>query len=148
VDIDTENTSTPPVLVEYIRLPDTITTGRFDTDGRSNAKGNLFITVRDTAFLWGVFCYKLNAGQRGEMVFTNVPGTFLVGVSFTEWDDENNEPYLGEALYTLISAQRGEDTVRIVGRYTSSVPLAAADGIVVADDASYLPHAHHEPPPK
>jgi len=137
VDIATHTKADPPVLVEYIRLPDTIATGRYDAQGRKSDSGNLFITVRDTAFLWGVFSQPLKAGQRGEMVFTNAPGTFLVGISFNEWSPALAEPHVGHALFTLISGQRGDGVARVIGRNTHDSDLYAAAGIVLADDASY-----------
>lgn len=139
MDILTDIKADPPISVEYIRLPDEIVTGRYDVLGQKSPYGNLFITVKDTAFIWGVFKHALNAGQRGDMIFTNVPGTFLVGVSFTQWDLAANEPCISDALFTLISAQRGDGAVRIIGRNTSEADLCAAAGIVVADDASYKP---------
>lgn len=137
MDIQAEFTTEPPVLVEYIRLPNEIVTGRFDALGNESLEGNLFITVKDTAFIWGVFEHVLRAGQRGEIIFTNVPGTFLVGATFTEWNPKANEPRVGDALLTLIAAERGEGAARIVGRNTSRKDLGAAAGIVVADYASY-----------
>lgn len=137
MDIATHSNSEPAALVEYIRLPDAIETGRYDNQGRKSDTGNLFITVRDTAFLWGVFSQPLRAGQRGEMVFTNAPGTFLVGISFNEWNPALAEPHVGHAMFTLISAQRGDGIARVVGRNTHGADLHAAAGIVLADDASY-----------
>ncbi len=127
----------PPALVDYVRLPDEIVTGRFNAMGERDLNGNLFISVKDTAFIWGVFSYNLDPGQRGDMVFTNVPGTFLVGASFNEWDPRANEPRISGALFTLVAIQRGEGLVRIVGQNASEADLPAAAGIVVADDASY-----------
>jgi hypothetical protein len=137
MDIRNEYTSDPPVLAEYVRLPDELYTGRFDALGNESPEGNLFITVRDTAFIWGVFTRLLNAGQRGDMIFTNAPGTFLVGVSFNQWDPSANEPYIGDALFTLISGERGEGVCRVSGRNAGGADLPAAAGIVIADYASY-----------
>jgi hypothetical protein len=137
VDMASDVQSSPAVLVEYVKLPDPIKTGRYDALGQPSATGNLFVTVRDTAFLWGAFSRQLAAGQRGEMVFINVPGTFLVGASFNEWDPEAVEPKIGSALFSLISIQRGSGIARVVGRNCSQADLWAGAGIVVADDASY-----------
>jgi len=127
----------PPVMVDYVRLPDEILTGRYDALGEKDDDGNLFISVKDTSFIWAVFSYNLQAGQRGDMVFTNVPGTFLIGASFNEWDPRANEPRISEALFTIVSIQRGDGVVRIVGQNASGAELPTAAGIVVADDASY-----------
>jgi hypothetical protein len=125
------------MLSEYIQFPDQIRTGRYDSFGRRNPRGNLFITVKDTSFIWGAFTKPLLAGQYGSITFTNVPGTFLVGASFNEWDAFEQEPKLTTAPFALISAQRGVDTARIIGRNLHDADLPAAVGIVVADDASY-----------
>ena len=140
MNVETIYRSDPPVLVEYIRMPDEIVTGRFNAAGKEDPEGNLFITVKDTSFIWGVFTQTLLAGQRGEMTFTNVPDTFLIGATFTQWDPAVDDPFIGEALFTLISAERGYGTLRIAGCNTGGADLPAAAGTVVADDASYKPH--------
>lgn len=127
----------PPSYREYLQLPDTLTTGRYDHLGKEDPAGRVFVTTRGTAFLWCVFDRRLKAGQEGEMVISNMPGTFLVGVSFTEWDPALEEPTISDALFTLGSAQRGNGDFRIVGRNTHGADLHAAVGIVVADDAAY-----------
>ena len=71
------------------------------------------------------------------MVFTNLPGTFLLGVSFGEWDDDRDEPTISDALMTLGSVQRGNGIARIIGRNTYAEELSCAIGVVVADDAAY-----------
>ncbi|HEV2990757.1 MAG TPA: hypothetical protein VG759_20130 [Candidatus Angelobacter sp.] len=140
MDVNTHIKADPPALVDYIRLPDEIVTGRFGNAGKpSDDPVSLYITVKDTSFMWGVFSYKLEAGQRGEMIFTNVPGTFLVGICFNEWDTDSNEPKLSEGLLTLVSAQRGEGVFRVIGKNASDHAVYAAVGITVADDASYQP---------
>ena len=139
MNIETGYQSDPPVLVEYIRMPDEIVTGRFNSAGHEDPEGNLFITVKDTSFIWGVFTQTLLSGQRGEMTFTNVPETFLVGATFSQWDPVADDPFIGDALFTLISAERGSGTIRITGCNTSGADLPAAVGTVVADDASYKP---------
>ena len=134
----THSHADPPALVDYIRLPDEIVTGRFDSTGTpSDDQVSLYITVKDTSFMWGIFSYELKAGQLGEMVFTNAPGTFLVGVCFNEWDTESGEPILSKGLLTLVSAQRGEGTFRVIGRNATDRDVYAAVGITVADHASY-----------
>jgi hypothetical protein len=140
MDIQTSYKPDPPTIVEYVRMPDEIVTGRFNARGEEDPEGNLFITVKDTSFIWGVFTQTLMAGQRGDFVFTNVPGTFLVGTAFTQWDPAADEPYVGEALFALLSSERGEGIVRVCGRNASGSDLPGAVGIVVADDASYKPH--------
>lgn len=135
--ISEESVSSAPRIVEYLRLPDEIVTGRFDAAGERSDEGNLFISVKDTAFIWGAFSTMLGPGQRAEMLFTNAPGTFLVGVSFTEWNPQVNEPTIGSGVMTLVSAERGEGRVRVSGRNDTGADVFAAVGIVVADDASY-----------
>ena len=137
MDVSTTIKAEPPVLVEYIRFLDEIITGRYDAYGSESPTGNLFITCKGTAFSWGVFTRTLNAGQRGDLIFTNVPGTFLVGVSFSQWDPVANEPIVSDALFALISAQRGDGNVRVIGRNLSEADLCTAVGIVVADNAPY-----------
>ena len=124
-------------LVDYIALPEVIKLGRYDQLGRPNPGGRCFITPANTAFIWGVFEYRLEPGQQGEMNFTKIPGTFLVGTSFTEWDDKTNLPTITDALLTLIAIQRGDGNIRVVGRNVSNRPIIAAAGIVIGDEAPY-----------
>lgn len=124
-------------LREHIRFPDTITTGRYDASGNPDPDGRLLITARGTAFAWARFSRPLASGEEGEMVFTNLPGTFLLGVSMGEWDDERDEPTISDALVTLGSVQRGNGIARVIGRNTYDEELSCAIGIVVADDAAY-----------
>jgi len=126
-------------LVEYIQFPDQIRTGRYDAFGRRSVRANLYISVKDTSFIWGVFTKPLKPGQLGELNFTNVPGTFLIGVSFNEWDPFEHAPKLGEARFALISIQRAPNRIRAIGRNLHHHETHAAVGIVVADDASYYP---------
>ena len=127
----------PPIRRQYVRFPDRITTGRYDYQGRPDPEGRLLITVRDTAFTWVVFDGPLAAGQEGEMIFLNLPGTFLLGTSFTEWNPALDEPKLADDLFTLVSIERGRGIGRVVGRNTGDVDLHAAVGVVIVDDASY-----------
>lgn len=137
MDIETGIRPAAHTVREYVRFPDTITTGRYDTRGRPDPGGRLLITARGTAFSWCRFDRPLAPGQEGEMVFLNLPGTFLLGVSFTEWNPALEEPSISDALFTLISVQRGNGIGRVVGRNTHDAELQAAVGIVVADDAPY-----------
>jgi hypothetical protein len=125
------------MLAEYIQFPEQIRTGRYDAFGRRSARGNLFITVKDTSFIWGAFTQPLKPGQLGSLTFTNVPGTFLIGVSFNEWDPFDHAPKITDAHFALISIQRAPERVRVIGRNMHHLETAAAAGIVVADDASY-----------
>lgn len=156
---ETNRRARPPVLAEYIRLPNRIATGRYDDSGRrihdehervgGPERPRLYLTVLDTAFLWGVFSRKLKPGECGHMTFTNAPGTFLVGVSFTEWDPSCEEPVISDGsrdenrdvrayeYLSLISGERGRDLVRVTGRNHYRRPVYAAVGIVLADFASY-----------
>lgn len=134
-----ELNANPPLLSEKIQFPEQIRNGRYDAFGRRTQQGVLHISVKDTSFIWCVFTQPLKAGQVGEITLTSVPGTFLAGASFNEWDPVRLEPAISDARFQLISAQRGPDTVRIVGRNVSNRDLHAAAGIVIADDASYYP---------
>lgn len=134
-----ELNANPPLLSEKFQFPEQIRDGRYDAFGRRSQQGVLHISVKDTSFIWCVFVQPLKAGQVGEMTLTSVPGTFLAGASFNEWDPEKLEPRIGEARFALVSAQRGPDVVRIIGRNLSNRDLHAAAGIVMADDASYYP---------
>jgi hypothetical protein len=129
--------ASPATRREYVRLPDHITTGRYDFKGRPDPDGHLFITTRGTAFVWAVFPDPLLAGQEGEMIFVNLPGTFLLGVSFNEWNPALDEPTVSDALFTLTTAERGRGVARVVGRNTHDADLRGAVGIVVADNAAY-----------
>jgi hypothetical protein len=126
-------------LAEFIQFPEQIRTGRYDAFGRRSPRGNLFITVKDTSFIWGAFTKALKPGQLGCLTFTNVPGTFLIGVSFNEWDPFEHAPRISEARFGLISIQRAPEEIRVIGKNLHDQELPAAAGIVVADDASYYP---------
>ena len=138
-----------PVRTEYVRLPNKLATGRYDHrgsiwkgggkqyDNDEATAGNVFIRTKGTAFIWCVFQYELLPGQRAEMIITNARGTFLAGVSFSEWNTEDNVPCLSNALFTLIASSRGGNSFRIVGRNHSDKDLPCAVGIVIADDADY-----------
>jgi hypothetical protein len=136
-----------PILTEYVRLPNRVWNGRYNdkgeiwTGGRcqedEDMEGTVFITTKGTAFIWCVFQHELLAGQRADMIITNAPGSFLAGVSFTEWDPKENQPCISNSLFTLISSQRSRDSLRIVGRNHSDRDLPAAVGVVLADDAPY-----------
>lgn len=127
----------PPTRREYVRLPDRITTGRYDNQGRPDPDGRVLITTRGTAFTWISFERPLEGGQEGEMIFLNMPGTFLLGVTFTEWNPAAEEPRIADDLFTLISVERGRGIGRVVGRNGGEVELHAAVGVVIADDAPY-----------
>lgn len=137
MDLPVTTNAHPPSRREYVSLPSDITTGRYDFKGRPDPDGNLLITTRGTAFTWAVFPERLAAGQEGEMVFVNLPGTFLLGASFTEWNPAAGEPTVSDALFTLTSVERGRGVARVVGRNTHGGDLWAAVGIVIADDAPY-----------
>ncbi len=95
--------------------------------------------MKDTSFIWGSFTRPLQPGQFGCLTFTNVPGTYLIGVSFNEWDAFDNHPKIGDARFALVSIQRAPGEVRAIGRNLHHKEAQAAVGIVVADDASYYP---------
>lgn len=137
MDLPVDTPANPPSRREYIRLPNDIVTGRYDYQGNPDPSGRLFITTRGTAFCWAVFARPLKAHQEGELIFVNLPGTFLIGVSFTEWNPAEEEPVVSDALLTLTSAERGRGVARVIGRNTHSADLWAAVGIVIADDAPY-----------
>lgn len=135
--MDLERDSQLSARLEHVTLPRHVTTGRYDRKGRPDPRGAVRITTRGTAFTWVPFERPLQPGEAGEMVFRNLPGTFLLGVSFTAWDAARGEPVLSDGLMTLISAERGRSRGRVVGRNTHHEAVHAAVGIVIADDAPY-----------
>lgn len=134
VSLEHDDSST---RVDYVRLPNLIRTGRYDGQGHLNPNGRIFVSNANTAFIWSVFEFYLEPGQRGSMIFSNVPGTFLIGTSFTEWDPEQHAPTITDALLTLNSIERAEGKIRVVGRNASNRSIAAAVGIIIGDDAPY-----------
>lgn len=160
MEISTSYKSNPPVLVEYIRLPEMVPLppnyaqlmgpekylepGFFDEFG--NKLGGLHdnispekadrvrvvIEFAGVTFVWGVFSRPLLAGQRGSMLFTNVPGTGPITPFFNEWDTDQCLPRVGDALFTLIASQRGRGTAKVVGQNTYGADLTAAAGFIVS----------------
>jgi hypothetical protein len=82
----TNERSDPPMVVEYVRLPDVIEPGRYDALGRKDPEGNLFLGIGSgICHMWAVFRGGLKPGQLGAMTFSNVPGSYPLTGNFTEW---------------------------------------------------------------
>jgi len=146
-------------MVEYIRLPDMVVLpdsyakamrlkpgsarymepGFYDGDGNklgdladhvANAK--VVIEFAGVSFVWAAFSNQLEAKQRGDMLFENLPGTAPVTPFFSEWDPLASEPRIGSARFTLMSAQRARNAVKVVGRNDGDADLFAAAGFIVS----------------
>jgi hypothetical protein len=75
-----------PTLVEQLRLPDRIAAGRYNSLGEPDPAGNLILGIGSgICHLWGAFSKPLLPGQRAQMDFTNVPGSYPVTGGFSEW---------------------------------------------------------------
>lgn len=157
---------TPNILSETLRLPDMVlmpedfakvlgrdpaTTkylepGLYDRRGKKLGEldevipeARVVVEFAGVTFIWGVFSRPLNAGEQGWLSFKNVPGTTPITPFFSEWDHDNCVPRLGDALLTLLSAQRGRDRARVVGRNEFHGPVPAAAGYIVAQDLDLPP---------
>lgn len=149
----------PPVCAEYIRLPDMVPLPdhyaqamglplgkvRYLEPGFYDGSGNklsdlqnpvpgarVVIEFAGVSFVWGVFSEGLRAGQRGDMTFTNVPGTGPLTPFFNEWDPIESKPRLGAALFTLLACERGRGIARTSGQNTYDADLPAAAGFIVS----------------
>jgi hypothetical protein len=156
MDFFSDNEADPPVLTEYIRLPDMVPLpdpyaqimrgpapylepGLYDAHGKKLGglketipEARVVIEFAGVSLVWGVFSVPLLAGQRGDMIFTNVPGTGPQTPFFNEWDTAACLPRVGEALFTLIACQRGRGVTKVVGRNTYGADLHAAAGFIVS----------------
>ncbi len=166
MDIDTAQGDEPPVLVEYVRMPDVVAMpaprdppqspkdswgmllpntpsymeeGVYDAFGRRLgnltdrvANGRVYIEFAGVTFIWAVFNAPLRPGQRGDMLFTNIPGTAPITPFFTEWDMSSGFPRIGSALFTLIAAQRSNGAAKVVGRNAGDADLPAAAGLIIS----------------
>ena len=77
------------------------------------ANGRVYIEFAGVTFIWAVFNAPLRPGQRGDMLFTNIPGTAPITPFFTEWDMSSGFPRIGSALFTLIAAQRSNGAAKV-----------------------------------
>jgi hypothetical protein len=156
MNIFSDNGADPPVLTEYIRLPDMtplpdpyaqimggpapyLEPGLYDAYGKKLGglkekipEARLVIEFAGVSLVWGIFSTPLLAGQRGDMVFTNVPGTGPQTPFFNEWDPLECVPRVSDALFTLIACQRGRWVTKVVGRNTYGADLPAAAGFIVS----------------
>jgi hypothetical protein len=166
MDIETARDEDRPVIVDYVRMPDTVPLppkreppqsprdtwrvllpntptymqeGVYDAFGRrlgdltDHVPGaRVYIEFAGVTFIWAVFGNRLGAGQRGDMFFTNIPGTAPITPFFTEWDPSSGFPRIGSALFTLIAAQRSNGAAKIVGRNTGDADLHAAACLIIS----------------
>lgn len=76
----------PPIVAERVRMPDPLRAGRFNALGEEDPEGNLFVGMGSgICHTWAAFSEPLAPGQRGEMTFTNMPGSYVNTGNFTEW---------------------------------------------------------------
>jgi hypothetical protein len=86
MDFQPNNRCARPPVVEHLRLPDIMEPGIYDENGQKNPDGRLFLGMGSgICHFWGVFKHGLEAGQTGEMRFSNVPGSYVVTGNFSEW---------------------------------------------------------------
>ena len=157
--MDLRERSSGPILAETIRLPDAtrhpiygpyLKPGVYGADGgwiddlilppsryQSYVQARVVIEFAGVNVIWGRFSRPLSSGEVGACLFTNVPGNAPVTTMFGEWDMENARPRLSAAVFNLLSAQRGEQSVRVVGRNTFDGALPAAAGFILSPQANY-----------
>ena len=151
-----------PVLTEYVTLPDMtpmpskywrdllhqtdpvvyLKPGIYDAYGKwlgdlsqeTPAGARVIVEFAGVTFVWGVFSQPLRAGQRGDMIFRNLPGTGPVTSFFTEWDVYAGYPRVSEAIFTLIASMNGRNIARIVGQNLHSEDLPAAAGFIISQN--------------
>ena len=86
INLVVDHADSCPTIVEQLRLPDRIAAGRYNSHGELDLGGNLFIGIGSgICHIWGVFSRPLVPGQRAQMDFTNVPGSYPVTGAFSEW---------------------------------------------------------------
>lgn len=162
MEADLGNKAGPPVLVDYVTLPDMtpmpskywrdllrqtdpvdyLKPGIYDGYGKwlgdlkqkVPPEGRVIIEFAGVTFVWGVFSQPLRAGQRGDMIFRNMPGTGPITPFFTEWDIEAGYPRVGDAIITLIASMTGRNIARLVGQNLYSEDLSAAAGFIISQN--------------
>jgi hypothetical protein len=90
------------------------------------------IEFAGVTFIWGVFKHKLRAGQRGDLIFHNCPGTAPITSFFNEWDTSTNLPIIGDALFELVSSQRGRNIAKVSAINHSNKDLVVAAGYIIS----------------
>ena len=149
----------PKIHTEQLRLPDLVPLpdaycdvmnlprgvprymepGLYDAHGRK--LGGLQDVVPETrvviefagvTLIWGVFEHRLRGGFRGEMTFHNCPGTAPITSFFNEWDTRIVQPIIGEALFELVSSERGRDAARVSATNCSDRDLVVAAGYIIS----------------
>lgn len=99
----------PPSVTGYLRLPDKIEPGRYNAMGQPDPDGNLFLGMGSgIVHIWGAFTEPLRPGQRGDMTFTNVPGTYAVTGNFSEWIPGPGGPSPHAVMRKDLGAPRGK----------------------------------------
>jgi hypothetical protein len=149
----------PDILVEHVRLPDLVPlpdaycdvmglprgvprymeAGLYDAHGRK--LGGLKDVIPETrvvvefagvSLIWGVFEHKLRGGFRGDLFFDNVPGTAPTTSFFNEWDTRTVQPVIGDALFELVSSERGRNVARVCAKNCSRSDLTVAAGFIIS----------------
>lgn len=162
MDADLGDRTETPTLVNYVTLPDMtpmpskywrdllrqtdpvnyLKPGVYDAHGKwlcdlkqkVPPSARVIVEFAGVTFIWGVFSKPLRAGQRGDMIFRNMPGTGPITPFFTEWDRETGYPRLSDAILTLIAAMTGRNMARLVGQNIYSAERAAAAGFIISQN--------------
>ncbi|HEV2990755.1 MAG TPA: hypothetical protein VG759_20120 [Candidatus Angelobacter sp.] len=123
-----------PSVPHYYMAP-----GYYDENGNklgelkdkvSNAR--VVVEFAGVTFVWGAFEELLEAGQRGDMIFHNVPGTAPITPFFSEWSPDESAPRISPTLFGLLAAQRGRNEARVVGQNLGNADLPAAAGFIIS----------------
>ena len=161
---DLGNPAEPPVLIDYVTLPemtpmpsqywrdllrqtdpvDYLKPGLYDGYGKwlgdlkqkPPPETRVIVEFAGVTFVWGVFSQPLRAGQRGDMIFRNMPGTGPITSFFTEWDIDSGYPRVSDAIFTLIASMNGRNIARIVGQNLYTEDLPAAAGFIISQNAN------------
>ena len=104
-------------------------------DPRKYVEGAVFVEYAGVNFVWGVFRQPLSARQLATMHFENVPGSAPITAMFGQWDRKLGAPVLGDAVFPLVSVQRGLMTARIAGQNDFAGELPAAAGFILSPTA-------------
>ena len=106
------------------------------TDVDKNTEGRVFVEFAGVNLIWGTFSRRLEPNEVGVLFFQNVPSALAVTPMYGEWDPVDGKPRLGEGIFELYAANRGNLNVRVVGRNTYHAKLHAAAGFIVSPDAA------------
>jgi hypothetical protein len=113
--------------------------GLYDAQGRKLGgpgdvvpEARVVVEFAGVTLIWAVFEHKLRGGVRGDMTFHNCPGTAPITSFFNEWDTRTVQPIIGEALFELVSSERGRDVARVCATNCSERDLVVAAGFIVS----------------